>query len=133
MKLSKAIPMLVIDTTEMELHEHLAIKSFTSGHATEAQYDKLMRMMNMLLVAGQTCKARRHAISFSEAVIKPTLISIKSRFIKTGKLGTTSHELQSLKSMLKFNREFWIVQNTELWNFCNDQVDAFYLELEGNK
>ena len=129
MKHSKAIPMLIIDTTEMELHEHLAIKSFTSGHATEAQYDKLLRMMNMLLIAGQTCKNRRNAIEFADNIIRPTLINIKSRFIKTGKLGTTSHELQALKDMIQFSRQFWIVQNTELWNFCTQQLDAFYLEL----
>lgn len=129
MKRSKSIPMLVMNTTDMELHEHLAIKSFTNGNATEAQYDKLLRMMNMLLIAGQTDKKRKKAIYFCYKVVRPTLISIKSRFIKTGSFGVNSHELQALKDMMQFSRQFWIIQNTELWNFCTQQLDAFYLEL----
>lgn len=132
-KYEKGMSMLLVDTSEMELHEHMAIKSFTSGDATEEQYDKLLRMMNMLLIAGQTCKTRNYALDYAEAVIKPVLISIKSRFIAKKKFGATSQELDALKEMLRFSREFWIRQTTKLWNFCADQVDAFYRELTKGK
>lgn len=132
-KYKSSVSMAVIDTKEMSLHEHLAITSFTHGVANESQYDKLLRMMNVLLIAGQTCKTRKYAIEYVEKVIKPTLISVKSRFIKTGKFGVSAHELESLREMLEFSRQFWIRQTLELWSFANEQVDLFYAELSNAK
>lgn len=124
-------PMLVLRTmanTDMENQERACIVAFTHGVATTQHFDLINRINNLLMIAGQTDKNRAYALQFAEQRIKPALLGIKKRFDKTGKLGVNAQELQALKDIIEFNRNFWLKQTGELFAFCNEQVDAFYAD-----
>lgn len=135
----KAAPkphMLIVRTlanTDMEITERACINAFTHGVAKSMHFDLLVRIMNLLLIAGNTAKHRQHAYEFAENKLKPVLQSIHVRFDATGKLGVSGTELQTLKQMVEFNREFWKLQPSELFLEATRQVDAFYSELAEKK
>jgi hypothetical protein len=129
-------PMLVfrtINNVDLETQERACILAFTHGVATAKHFDLINRINNLLMVAGQTDKKRKYALDFAETKIKPALIGIKNRCDRTGKLGVNAQELQALKDIVEFNREFWLKQTGELFVFCNEQVDAFYADLARRK
>jgi hypothetical protein len=122
-----------INNTQMEIAERQCIVAFTHGVARSMHFDLLLRVMNMLLVAGQTDPARKYALDYAQDKIKPVLSSIRERFEKTNKLGVNGEELSALKHLIEFNREFWKHQTGELFVFCYDQVDEFYADIEQKK
>jgi hypothetical protein len=124
--------MLIVRTlanTDMEILERSAVNAFTHGVAKTSHFDLLLRMMNLLLVAGQTDAKRKYALDYAQNKIKPALTNIRARFEYTNKLGVNAQELKTLKEMVDFNREFWLRQPSELFLFATEQVDAFYKEL----
>jgi hypothetical protein len=124
--------MLIVRTlanTDMEITERACINAFTHGVAKSMHFDLLVRIMNLLLVAGNSAKHRQHAYDFAENKLKPVLQSIRTRFEYSGKFGISGTELQTLKQMVEFNREFWKLQPSELFLEATQQVDAFYAEL----
>jgi hypothetical protein len=129
------VHMLVARTlanTDMEIQERSAINAFTHGVATKKHFDLLTLMMNLLLVAGQTHKSRKHALDYAQKQIQPVLRSIKDRFHKSDRFGVSGTELKTLKQFIEFNREFWLRQPSELYVFANEQVESFYQELYKN-
>jgi heterodisulfide reductase subunit C len=86
--------------------------------------------MNLLLVAGQTDKKRKYAVDFAFNTIKPALQNIKERVYKTGKFGVNAEELQAIKQLIEFSRDFWQKQTGQLYEFCLEQVNLFYKECE---
>lgn len=125
--------MLIVRTlnnTSMELQERACLLAFQRGAATVKHFDLLLLMMNLLLVAGQTDKKRRHALTYAETTIKPVMESIKGRYQKTGKFGVNGEELARLKEFIEWNREFWKRQPGEVFAFASEQVEAYYAELK---
>lgn len=119
-----------INETALEIDEYMAVHAFAHRFATQDHFDYLLRIMNLLLVAGQTDKKRKYALDYAQNNLKPVLTSIKERFYKTKKLGVNGAELKELRAMLEFNKTFWQRQTGELFVFCQDQVTEFYNELE---
>lgn len=130
-KYVKAIPMLVyrtINETDLETAEYMAVHAFAHGFAQKSHFDKLVDLMNLMLVAGQTDKSRKYLIDYIDAKIKPVLGSIKKRYEQTNKLGVNGTELQELRNMLQVNKDFWLKQSGSLYTFCIEQVNLFYDE-----
>lgn len=128
----KAVPMLVQRELhpEVETKQHSCVIAFTHGVADQSHFDTILFEMNLLLVAGQTDKKKRFAITFMQNNIQPALKSMKQRVLKTGKFGVNSKELQAIKELIEFSRNFWQRQTGQLYKFCVDQVNLFYAEKE---
>lgn len=131
----RSIPMLVQREIqpELETKEYACLIAFTHGVADQNHFDTLLLTMNLLLVAGQTDKQKRYAVDFAFKTIKPALQAIKDRVLKTGKFGVNSEELQAIKKLIEFSREFWQKQTGQLYDFCIDQVNLFYKECESKR
>lgn len=130
-KYVRSVPMLVyrtINENNVETAEYMAVHAFAHGFAQKSHFDKLVDLMNLMLVAGQTDKSRKYLIDYIDAKIKPVLASIKSRYDKTNKLGVNAEELLELRNMLQVNKDFWLKQSGYLYTFCIDQVNSFYDE-----
>lgn len=124
--------MLIVRTlanTHMEITERACINAFTHGVAKSMHYDLLVRIMNLLLIAGNSAKHRQVAFDFADLKLKPVLQSIRVRYESSGKLGVSGTELGILKQMVEFNREFWKLQPSELFLEATQQVDTFYADI----
>lgn len=133
MQYKRTAPMLVarfIQEQEIETVEYMAVHAFAHGFATDEHFNFLRRLMNILLVAGQTDKNRKYALEYADKKVKPVLRAIEQRWQKTAKLGVAGKELQTLREFIAFYQEFWKKQTGALYVFCEEQVDAFYKELE---
>ena len=131
----RSIPMLVQREIqpEIETKEYACLIAFTHGVADQNHFDTLLLTMNLLLVAGQTDKQKRYAVDFAFKTIKPALQAIKDRVLKTGKFGVNTTELNAIKKLIDFSREFWQKQTGQLYDFCIDQVNLFYKECESKR
>ena len=130
-KYVRAVPMLIyrtINENDVETAEYMAVHAFAHGFAQKSHFDKLIDLMNLMLVAGQTDKSRKYLIQYIDAKIKPVLGSIKTRYENTGKLGVSGDELKELRNMLQVNKYFWLKQTGALYTFCCEQVNLFYDE-----
>lgn len=119
-----------INETKIETKEYMAVHAFAHGFATYQHFDKLLELMNLMLVAGQTDKSRKYIRDYAETKFKPVLQSIKDRHAKTKKLGINADELKELRNMLDVNREFWLKQTGQLYDFCVMQVNQYYKEID---
>lgn len=135
MRYKKSIPVLIQShlQPEVETKQYACILAFTHGVADQNHFDTLLLTMNLLLVAGQTDKQKRYAVDFAFNTIKPALQNIKERVYKTGKFGVNAEELQAIKKLIEFSREFWQKQTGQLYDFCIDQVNLFYKECESKR
>ena len=131
----RSIPMLVQREIqpEIETKEYACLIAFTHGVADQNHFDTLLLTMNLLLVAGQTDKKRKYAIDFAFNGIKPALQAIKDRVLKTGKFGVNTTELNAIKKLIEFSREFWQKQTGQLYDFCLEQVNLFYKDCESRR
>lgn len=131
----KSTPVLVqrLIQPEVETKQHACILAFSRGFADQSHFDTMLLEMNLLLVAGQTDKKRKYAVDFAFNTIKPALQNIKERVYKTGKFGVNAEELQAIKQLIEFSREFWQKQTGQLYEFCLEQVNLFYKECESKR
>ena len=133
----KPVPHMLITrtlaNTDLEIKDRQCINAFTFGVATTEHFDRLLLIMNLLLVAGQTDKSRRHALDYAEQILKPVITSIRNRYLKTGKLGVNAEELKILWGVPDFNREFWLRQPGEVFDFAQEQVNEYYRELAAKR
>jgi hypothetical protein len=131
----KSIPVLIQShlQPEVETKQYACILAFTKGYATQDHFDTLLLTMNLLLVAGQTDKKRKYAVDFAFNTIKPALQNMKQRVYDTGKFGVNSIELDAIKKLIEFSREFWNRQPGTLYDFCVEQVNLFYKECEDKR
>lgn len=123
--------MLVLRTlhnTNMETREWIAVDSFVHGYATTEHYDLLSYMMNLLLLAGSTDKSRKYAYDYADLVLRPVLLNIAARYNQTGKFGVNAHQLQVLRGLVEFSKQFWLRQPTELFEQACLEVDKFFKE-----
>jgi len=131
----RSTPVLVqrLIQPEVETKQHACILAFSRGFADQSHFDTMLLEMNLLLVAGQTDKKRKYAVDFAFNTIKPALQNIKERVYKTGKFGVNAEELQAIKQLIEFSREFWQKQSGQLYEFCLEQVNLFYKECEDKR
>ncbi len=129
-----SIPMLV----NRKLNENIEgkeeismVNSFQFGTATKAEYDYLVRMANMLNIAGQT----KGVQSVVEAVNSINFLArlILERYQRTGKFGVDGEELGALRDVVVFFDSFWKRQTTDLYNECVFQLNHFYKEINDKR
>ncbi|KAF0844343.1 hypothetical protein FNL37_1787 [Methylovorus glucosotrophus] len=122
-------PILVmrgIEETKLESREWRHVNVFAHGTPTDDDFMALQDMLNLLLIAGQSSDERRYALLHAEKEFKPAIVSIQKRWERTGKWGVSAEELDKLRQMVVYNREFWIRQPTELLAVCAAEAKAFY-------
>lgn len=119
-----------VHNTEMELRERMAVTAFSGGFANTQHYDVLVEMMNLLMIAGSRDKSRDYIKQYAEKIIEPALNSIKTRYLKTGKLGVNGEELIALRQMVDRSKAFWITQTTGFFNECVGELNAYYRTLD---
>lgn len=124
--------MLVIRELEknVETQELACITAFQFGVAKESHYNFLAKMLNMLLIAGDSAKHRQYAFDYADKFFKPVLQSIEARCKKTWKLGVSAEELTHLREVVQFNKTFWQKQTGELYIAVHAEVEAFYMDIE---
>lgn len=126
-------PMLAVRAgvqKSMLIGEHMAVRAFERGYAGKAQFDLLMKMANLLLLAGSSEEKRSYAVKYVEEVVFPVLRSVKERYEKTGKMGASGPELIVMREMIDWNWQFWSRQPIELYHAAYGELSAFYAEVE---
>ena len=129
-------PVLVmrgIEGTKLETREWKAVNVFAFGKPTDEDFFALQDMLNLLLIAGQSSEDRKYAMLHAEKHFKPVLVSIQTRWEKTGKWGMSAEELAKMRQMVVYSREFWIRQPTELLAVCVEEAKAFYRDQEAQR
>lgn len=124
-------PMLVMRglvNDSVEIRERAAVQAFVLGYATKEHFDVLTDMQGVMILAGSTSERRRPAMLYARDVIGATLISIKERYARTGKMGCTGDELKVLKAFPSKYRDFWLHQPTELYEAAVTELQNFYNE-----
>lgn len=124
-------PMLVMRglvNDSVEIRERAAVQAFVLGYATKEHFDVLTDMQGVMILAGSTSERRRPAMLYARDVIGATLISIKERYARTGKMGCTGDELKVLKAFPSKYRDFWLHQPTELYEAAVTELQNFYTE-----
>lgn len=111
--------------TDVETQEWVCLSALQYGHATPAHYHFLVKMLNMLLIAGDSAAHRQSAFDYAEKVFKPVMASIQKRHADTGKLGVSADELTILREVVKFNKAFWQRQPGELFVATHQAVEEF--------
>lgn len=114
----------------IETKQYACVLAFTNGVAGQDHYDTILFESNLLLVAGQTDKNKKYAVTFIQDEIQPALRNIKERVKNTGKFGVNYDELMAIKKLIDFSREFWKKQTGQLYNFCVEQINLFYADCE---
>lgn len=125
-----SVPMLInreIHKTVESLEEHAMLSAFQFGYAVKDHFDYLVRMANMLNIAGQTKKLKGLQVYVNE--INEIAENIKRRYSLTGKFGTTATELTKMRELVKFYDQFWKLQTTTFYNECVYELNAYYVEL----
>ena len=128
----KSVPMLVQKHLKpsIETKQYACVLAFTNGVAQQDHYDTLLFELNLLLVAGQTDKKKKYAVDFATNELRPALESVKQRVKNTGKFGVNAEELMAIKKLIDFSREFWKKQTGQLYNFCVEQINLFYADIQ---
>ena len=128
----KSVPMLVQKHLKpsLETKQYACVLAFTNGVAEQSHYDTILFESNLLLVAGQTDKNKKYAVTFIQDEVQPALRSMKERVYKTGKFGVNYDELMAIKRLIDFSREFWKKQTGQLYSFCVEQINLFYADCE---
>ena len=128
----KSVPMLVQKHLQPshETKQYACVLAFTNGVAEQSHYDTILFESNLLLVAGQTDKNKKYAVTFIQDEVQPALRSMKERVYKTGKFGVNYDELMAIKRLIDFSREFWKKQTGQLYSFCVEQINLFYADCE---
>lgn len=114
----------------LEVKERVAVNAFTMGAATKLHFDTLLDMMNMLLIGGSSDDSRKYALDYADKTIRPVLTRIRDRYEKTGKLGVTAIEKQTLIEMVDFSEQFWIRQPADLYLVAAQELKKYYESLE---
>lgn len=125
-------PMLVmrnIHDAELDKKELGAALRFKWGTATKSDFDLLLDLLNMMLIAGCTSRQREYIIKFVDDVGMPALKSIKERFDRTGKLGVSGREGAILVDITTISKDFWNRQPIELYDVCGRELKAYYKTL----
>jgi hypothetical protein len=81
-------------------------------------------------VAGQTDSKKKYAVEFIQDTVQPALRNMKERVKNTGKFGVNADELMAIKKLIDFSREFWKKQTGQLYNFCVEQINLFYADIQ---
>lgn len=128
----KSVPMLIQKHLQPshETKQYACVLAFTNGVAEQTHYDTILFESNLLLVAGQTDKKKKYAVTFIQNEVQPALRSMKERVYKTGKFGVNADELMAIKRLIDFSREFWKKQTGQLYTFCIEQINLFYADCE---
>lgn len=128
----KAAPMLVmrgIREVELDTKELSAALAFKFGTATKADYDMMMDITNMMLIAASTAKHREYVIPIIDNSIMPTLKSIRERYERTNKLGVSAEESKVLVDLTEISKQFWLRQPLDLYKRCATELALYYEEL----
>lgn len=129
-------PMLVmrgIQASELDKKELAAAMRFQWGTADKSDYDLLLDLTNLMLIAGHTSAEREHLVSYVDNIAMPTLKSIKERFDRTGKLGVSGPEGSILVDITTISRDFWNRQPITLYSECAAELKLYYAELARKK
>jgi hypothetical protein len=116
-------------STELDAKELGAALRFKYGTADKADFDLLLDLVNMMLIAGSTSKQREYAIAYADNVALPALKGVQTRHTRTGKLGVTSEEARILVDITTFSKAFWDRQPLDLYNICAKELKLYYAQL----
>lgn len=126
-------PMIVmrsIHNVDLEIRERMAVEALAKGFATSFHYDTLMHMQGMLYLAS-TFNSDGHDRSYIKPysdMIGDALVGVRERYEKTGKLGCTASELQTLKQFINGYYDFWVRQPITLYHTCGRLLKEHYAQ-----
>lgn len=125
-------PMLVlrsIHANDLDSKELGAALRFKFGTAEKADFDLLMDLINMMLIAASSDKQREYVLKFIDTRAMPTMVAIKKRYDRTGKLGVSGEEAKVLVDITTVSKDFWDRQPVELYKLCYKELKAYYADI----
>jgi len=118
---------LTNEDVDRELKYYAALIALKNGVANVFHFQWLQDLANMLLIASQTSKSRKFMAAFVNDNLMPILNSMRKSF--TAEMS----DYKILGIIIERNRAFWLSQNRELFDFCANELLAFYKDRNENK
>lgn len=115
---------------ELEIANYTTLDAFRYGVADASHYKHFVDMANILLIAGTLRKPAAILAEFIENDVMPILSSVKTRFDRVGKLGLAGGDIDVLRDFIQVYTAFWKQESSDFLVKCQQQMQAFYAELE---
>lgn len=105
-----AVPtMVLIKTTNLELHERMSVQAFIGGWANTDHFDNLADCHDLLNLAAAD-KRDQETMAVCE-ISGIALLNVKDRYAETGRFGVTGEEGKALQLLADTSKDFWSRQS----------------------
>lgn len=101
--------MVLIQTTNLELHERMSVQAFVGGWATTDHFDNLADCHDLLNLAAAD-KRDQEMLAVCE-LSGIALLNVKDRYAETGRFGVTGEEHKALQLLADTSKDFWSRQS----------------------
>lgn len=120
-------PMIIQSSEDVmrEIKQYESVLAIKHKIANEQHYYILLTMNNLLMIAGQSRKDLSYMFLFAEKSIKPILGKLTKNYFDTKNITLDNQSINQLFKIIELNRQYWLRQTTQLFNFCVDELNAF--------
>lgn len=121
------IPMIIQTQSDVvrELRQYAAVIAIKHGVANEHHFQELLAMNNLLMIAGQSRRDLKHMFVLADNSLKPILSALTKTYFDTKQLTLDANSIKLLFRIIEVNRQYWLRQTSQLFNFCVDELNAF--------
>lgn len=109
---------------EYETRLRLAVDSIRDGWMEISQYDDLADTIDMLQIGMGSYSQQKPDPSTAVAidVCREAMMSVRSRYMRTGKFGATGEELKAIQLLADVSLDFWNRRSGALFAFACQQL-----------
>ena len=130
------IPGLVAQAAcpEYETRLRLAVDSLRDGWMQASQYDDLADTIDMLYIGINSYSQQKPDPSTEVAIVvcREAMMSIRDRFIRTGKFVATGEELKAVQLLADVSLDYWSRRSGALFAFACEQLRVLRVEQREN-
>jgi len=112
---------------KLQLMEAGSVTALAKGKATPANYNALLDMRNVTMIACWIKGITGGAMySYVGNIVGQVLANVKQRFDELGKLGLSGPELEAINVFPSVYRDFWTTQPITTYKKAYDLLQQFY-------
>ena len=112
-----------LDEFATETAEWMIAEAFADGKATRHHYDCLCDMRNVVILSSAYKKDKSAGVICEAMWI--VLLNVRERHERTGKIGTTGDELQTVRAFIGYYRDFWLRQPAVAYDLACNELGRF--------
>ncbi len=108
--------MVLIQTTNLEMHERMSVQALVGGWATADHFDNLADCHDLLnLAAADKGDAQMLAVCELSGI---ALLNVKDRYAERQRFGVTGEERKALELLADTSKDFWSRQSGAFFHQC---------------